>query len=396
MSNKIKLGIYVVSTLKHSYALKAQARALHSACVYAGVKNPVIAIVCSEDGFFEEVAEVYRGLFGKGDVFLLKRPEFFDCKSRKNYKNPVQLMIAQMRTLGTKKLLTEDCNRILSMDSDVIPKHNSIRCMLDTLHFDNGYYDVAQCPYPSQGGGSFLGGRGTKQQQILPDFYEEEQDIPKELKKKQKKQQKKLEQFIEDLAKNKTKKTEKIDKEIEEMRADIEATQKQIKACPPKANVFTLNGKKWRKRGWFDQAYPAIGLGSVVPVDWVGFGCTMMTKKAASLCDFSGYNGGGTEDLYIIWNRWDQYDIKIANISHSPSDHIVRDRNKEGKYIHIFTYHEKEGEHEGHLRQTSRPWYSQEAGEEFSEENNGMHSYPEEEKKTKNRAAKKSTKKNEK
>ena len=115
------------------------------------------------------------------NCILFKKEDFYDCKNRKNYKNEVQLMIAQMRTLATRELLAMGCDRILSMDSDVLPKYNSIRCMLDMLSFDNGFYDVAQCPYPSQGGGSFLGGGGTKQRQILEDFKEEELKIPKDL-----------------------------------------------------------------------------------------------------------------------------------------------------------------------------------------------------------------------
>jgi len=54
---------------------------------------------------------------------------------------------------------------------------------------------------------------------------------------------------------------------------------KRIEKYPPKSNVFVANGKKWRRRGWFDFAYPAIGKGAIVPSDWCGFGATMMNKK---------------------------------------------------------------------------------------------------------------------
>jgi hypothetical protein len=40
---------------------------------------------------------------------------------------------------------------------------------------------VAACPYPSQGGGDFLCGRGTSRNPILPDFDEAEKDIPDDL-----------------------------------------------------------------------------------------------------------------------------------------------------------------------------------------------------------------------
>lgn len=377
--SKIKLGIYTASTLKHSYALKAQARALHSACIYAGIEDPTVVLVTSDDDYFDEVKKEYEDLFEKGKIILIKREEFIDCDKRKSYKNEIQLMIAQMRTIATKKLLSEGCNRVLSMDSDVIPKHNSIQCMIDMLNFDQGYYDIVQCPYPSQGGGAFLGGRGTKSRQILPDFTVKERRVPKKMKNKKVKLEKEFQSFIEDLEKNKTPKSPEIEKKIEEKRRAISEIQKEMESCPPKNNVFSLNGKEWRKRGWFDYAYPAIGKGSVVPVDWVGFGCTMMSKKAAALCDWSGYDGGGTEDLYVIWNRWYQYSLNIANIAHCPSDHVVRDRGDNKKYIHIQTYHEEEGEHVWHLRQTSRPWYGQDCGEEYNENNNGQHTHVEKE-----------------
>lgn len=372
--SKIKLGIYTASTLKHSYALKAQARALHSACVYANIHDPIIVLVTSDDVFFDEVKAEYENLFKEAKIILIKKEEFIDCKKRKKYKNEVQLMIAQMRTIATKKLLSEGCNKVLSMDSDVIPKHNSIQCMIDMLNFDHGYYDVVQCPYPSQGGGAFLGGRGTKSRQILPDFLKKERVIPKKIKSKSKELKEDLRKFLEDLQENKTPRSEELDKKIESKQKNIAELEKEFESYPPKGNVFSLNGKGWIKRGWFDYAYPAIGKGSVVPVDWVGFGCTMMSKKAAVLCDWTGYDGSGTEDLFIIWNRWFQYNLNIANIPHCPSDHIIRDRENDKKYIHIQTFHEEEGEHVWHLRQTPRPWYSQDCGEDYNPENIGKHS----------------------
>jgi hypothetical protein len=375
----MKLGIYTVATLNHSYALKAQARALQSACMYAGIDDLVVVLVTAEDDFFEEVKKEYENLFEKAKIILIKREEFFDCDKRKKYKNEVQLMISQMRTLATNKLISENCDRVLSMDSDVLPKHNSIQCMMDMLDFDKGYYDVVQCPYPSQGGGAFLGGRGTKARPILEDFSIEERKIPKKIKKERTKLIEELESFFERLNSNQEPRTKEISDKIDSMQKNIRDLEAEMSKYPPKANVFTLNGKQWKKRGWFDYAYPAIGKGSIVPVDWVGFGCTMMSRKAASLCDWSGYDGGGTEDLYIIWHRWHQYDIKIANIAHCPSDHIVRDRGDKYKYIHVQTYHEENGEHEGHLRQSAKPWYAQDVGEKYNKKNNGTHTQPEKE-----------------
>jgi hypothetical protein len=74
--------------------------------------------------------------------------------------------------------------------------------------------------------------------------------------------------------------------------------------CKPLGNVFFCNSKKFRRRGWMDAAYPGLGIGAVVPSDWCGFGCTPMSKRALSLAQFDGYDGSGTEDLYMVWKRW--------------------------------------------------------------------------------------------
>lgn len=119
-------------------------------------------------------------------------------------------------------------------------------------------------------------------------------------------------------------------------------------------------------------AYPEIGIGAVVPTDWCGFGCTLMNKHALSLAQFDGYDGGGTEDLYIVWKRWYRNGLKINVIPHSPCDHVIRDRKKKGKFILCQAYHEsKDAETVGHLRMEFRPWYQQANGEQFSNANDG-------------------------
>jgi len=232
--------------------------------------------------------------------------------------------------------------------------------MLDMLYFDNGYYQVAACPYPSQGGGSFLCGRGTPERPILPCFYDDEKTIPKTLITKRDRLRKKLSTF-----------SSKGKKPPKELLTEYQSIDKKIEAIPPNENVFTLNGKKWRQRGWFDNAYPAIGKGAVVPSDWCGFGCTLMSKEALALCDWSGYDGSGTEDLFINWHKWHHHDIRIAAIPHAPCDHVVRSRSQEGKLIHLMTSHERKGECVGHLRQEARPWYDHSCGEEFDPKNDG-------------------------
>jgi hypothetical protein len=132
----------------------------------------------------------------------------------------------------------------------------------------------------------------------------------------------------------------------------------RIKSHGPAGNVFELNAKGWRKRGWFDWAYPAIGLGAMVPTDWCGFGCTFMNRAAIAACDWSGYEGKGTEDLWVIWNHWHPNGIRIAALPHCPASHVIRLKDKQGAvtYHLMDAFHEPSGECAGHLRRVARPW----------------------------------------
>jgi hypothetical protein len=121
--------------------------------------------------------------------------------------------------------------------------------------------------------------------------------------------------------------------------------------------------------------YPAIGKGAIVPVDWTGFGCTMMNREALALCDWAGYEGHGTEDLFINYNRWDANDIKMCCIPHCPCDHVVRnpDPNKSlGEFVHVRSFHDTDEEYTGHLRQRPCEWYAHTPGEKvrIKEKNN--------------------------
>jgi len=361
-TNKIKLAIYTTATEGYTYALKAQARRIQS-CVKAacsdGRKFKLLVLLVGDgcDGL-KDADEHYRELLPDAEVELLGGSEL--VPGEKNYDRGTQLLIGQMRTLATRRAISWGADRLLSLDGDVLPPSNALRCMLDMLEFDRGYYGVAACPYPSQGGGPFLCGRGVPERPILPCFYEDEKDIPEELQKKR----------------------DGLRSEIDEVvKAGIEPTQKlldalkdadkEIESVPPNGNVFELNGRKWRRRGWFDNAYPAIGKGAVVPCEWSGFGCTLMNEEAMALCDWSGYDGAGTEDLYINFHRWYPAGIKIAAIPHAPCDHVVRHRTEKGKYVHIITGHEQSGECIGHLRQWTRGWYPQEPGESYDIDNDG-------------------------
>jgi hypothetical protein len=350
----MRLTIYTTATSGYERALANQARR-----IIAGLalekrieqKDIQILLVTDKCASVKEAYDTYEKGLPEATIMVMADERLgsnFD-----NYKTDSQLLIAQMRTMATQQALAFGSDRCLSLDGDVLPPHNAIRCMMDMLEFDNGYYSVAFCPYPSHGGGAFLGGRGTPRQPILPDAYDDEKTIPKPL-----------------LAERKSIRAA-LDKKPDEKTAEglverLTKLDKDVQQIQPNGNVFALNAKKWRRRGWFDMAYPAVGKGSVVPVDWTGCGCTMMNKEAISLCDWSGYEGKGTEDLFINFHMWGANGLRSCCLPHCPCDHVVRNPDPEkklGEFVHVRVGHETDGECVGHLRQWHTRWYSHEAGE---------------------------------
>jgi hypothetical protein len=330
MRENYRLAIYTAATRSYGTALTAQAQRIVSGLFLEKRLAEVLFIFVTDDpAEVEEAKKVYEAAGIAVEVLLTTR------KGGENYKEAAQLLIADMRQMATQRAISWKAHFCLALDSDVLPPANAIRCMIDMILFDGGYYSVTFCPYPSQGGGAFLGGRGTPQNPILPDFYEDEKNVPKEITKKRK-----------ELLK------QPHSQERSEKLGEIE---KEIRALPPRQNVFASNGKKWRQRGWFDFAYPAIGKGAIVPIDWSGFGCTMMNREALALCDFTGYDGRGTEDLFINFKRWFPAGLRMACIPHCPCDHVIRDKAN-GGHVLIATGHADDPEHKGHLRQWRIPW----------------------------------------
>lgn len=350
------IAITICATRSYAYALIAQARRVAS-CVEREPTGVVI-LVGDDSTEIRKASEFYKRILpAESWKVELSTGKYND--GLPNYKNPAQLVIARMRSIGFDRARQLRADFCWSLDSDVLPQPNALRVMKHMLEFDDGFYSVSTCPYPSQGGGAFLGGRGIPERPILPDFYDDEREIPADLKKK-------MAQHQERLQKLKGRPDEKWKQQHREI---SQAVQK----CPPIGNVFFCNSKGFRRRGWMHAAYPEIGIGSVVPTDWCGFGCTLMNKRALSLAQFDGYDGSGTEDLYIVWKRWHRVGIRLNVIPHSPCDHVIRDPKRSEKFILCQSFHEsKDQECVGHLRIEQRPWYQQADGEKFAAENNGQ------------------------
>src|SRR5688572_18837004 len=143
-----RLAIYTAATAGYAYALKPQARAIQAALFAAEPCEVKVIIVSEGNEEAESTAALYRALLPSAEVEHIADARLID--GHENYKPSAQLVIAAMRTLATSCARAWNSDYLLAMDSDVIPKSNSIRCMMDALAFDRGFYGVAACPYPSQ------------------------------------------------------------------------------------------------------------------------------------------------------------------------------------------------------------------------------------------------------
>lgn len=349
------ITIATYATKRYKYALPNFGRRLASALSYSSEVGGQILFIGDESEEIKVACEKYvASQLPCGWDFRLVQLPVHDDKLR-NYNEDAQLLIAQMQSEALSEARRTRSSHFWSIESDVLVPYNALSVSMDILNFDNGYYDIAMCTYPSQGGGPYLGGRGTHQRQIEEDIKMDERQVPKEILKKQKDLQKKIA-------------TEKDKKKISEHIKKIREIDEEIKQCPPKGNVYELNGKKWQLRGWMEYAYPAIGKGSIVPTDWVGMGCTMLSEKALAMAHFDGYEGKGTQDLYLGWNRWKPSGLNMCVTTHAICDHVIRKRGDGDEqlwddFVVVNAYHEPDGICEGHLRQRHTPLYTFEAGE---------------------------------
>lgn len=342
----MKVCITVAATSSYCYAMRALSMRVGANISAAGI-DPGIAIIAGDNS--NEVKKAVKNWeanlpTGWKVVHLIVDVE---KPLAQNYKKDAQLLIARLRSAAFTAARRENPDYCWSLDSDTLPPANALRCMIDMLRFDNGYYSVSTCPYPND---LFLGGRGTQFSQINEDFLDYERIIPPELKAEIDALKKEAE--ATDPGKPTQPPQDWIDRK--------KAADEKMRQCPPDGHIHQVTGKHgWRPRGWFDHAYPAIGRGSIVPIDWCGFGCTLMNREALSAANFDGYEGQGTEDLFIVWHRWFPAKLRINAIPHCPCDHVIWQKKKGGnpeEYIHIISYHEEHGDAVGHLRTRKVPW----------------------------------------
>lgn len=321
----MKIATVIVGTESYIEPMKVCLRRVHSALAHANrLDGPVIVVTDKKSA---GKVKAMLGPFENSKVIGLEVTE-----EGKKYKEQRQMMIARLQTAGFEAARQSGAEMIWSVESDVLPPYNALTVSLQMLEFDDGYYDVAFVTYPSHGGGSFLGGYGDYQHPIAEDYLPEERQVPWKLERA--------------LAACEKRMADPARRAREQPR--MERLRERLKACPPKGNVFELNAKGWRRRGWLSNSHPGIGRGAVIETDWTGLGCTLMSAKAARLAHFDGYEGKGTQDLYLNWHRWKPAGLRFCCITHTVCEHVVRDA--EGKLVHYFAHHEQVGEMRGHLR----------------------------------------------
>ena len=363
MLKKPKIAIVTCATKGYTYALPAFLRAI-SRNVYhlqkiSKVKAEIQLFLVGDNELktddVQRELDLHFNAHNKVTVTILAA----NWTEGENYKKHAQLTIAQMRTKTFELARGWGADFCWSLDSDVLVPDNGLQCSLQMLDFDNGYYSIACCPYPSQGGGAFLTGFGDRFNPIYADFKLDEREVSE----KNLALMKKADEKILNDPDNPD-----LHKKRYELRKRVE------KESPPihGGNIWKLISEKgWRPRGWFDFAYPAIGKGSVVPVKWCGFGATLMNAEALACADFTGYDGNGTEDLYICYLRWEPRRLRLCTLAHIPCDHIVR-TGTDKKLVHCAAYHEEDKGTKGHLRRTFKPWYQHNVGEVYDEKNDGV------------------------
>ena len=337
-----KLAVVICATQNYTYAMEAQAYRVCANLSHLDPANVIIILVGDRSRELRRIYDLYFGLLPQSIVKLVSID--IETDDHESYKTDAQLLIARMRSRAHAEARSYKAYQCWSLDSDVLPPSNALRCMQTMLEFDDGYYGVSTCPYPNTG---FLGGFGSPQNHIAEDYLPKERKLPDALR--------------ADVQAEEEERKALKDNPTDEQVSRWTKTRERVKECPPDGNIWEVTAKHgWRRRGWLDNAYPGIGKGAVVPSDWCGFGCTLMGREALALATFDGYDGKGTEDLFICWERWYPAGIRINVIPHCPCDHVIWDKKKKGgdptKFTHLVVGHELEGEYRGHLRIRNRAW----------------------------------------
>lgn len=338
--NKEPLAVTTYATKSYCYALEEQAGTIVANLRAARIESAVW--ILASDG-----SQAAKGAFAKVKASLETAGiaarhlicQVSDNDGAEQHANASNLVIATLQNAAWNEARAIGARQVWSLEADILPQAKALRCLRDVLAFDAGWYDVAMATYPNE---AFLGGHGAVNRAILPNVYPEEREIPAELKKA-------LDERGEALAELARTNGEPS----AEQRQAWEMLDKLVEQCQPKANVFGLQAESWKRRGWFDYAYPGIGQGCIVPVDWVGLGCTLLSERALECANWIGYEGEGTQDLWLCSRVWAAERLRLAVTSHAICSHVKR---RDGAFKILYASHQLGGEAHGHLRSRKQDW----------------------------------------
>jgi hypothetical protein len=309
------IAIATYATKSFLYAIEDQAALVLAATRYAQLSRDELTYILVTDNSQEgrDAAETIKSML---PYHFVHRPLDIDENTTGKHNTDGNITIAAMQHEALHEARLIDADLFWSVEADILPNANTLQCLMDTLAFDQGYYDVAMAAYPNA---SFLGGHGTARNNITPNVYDDERKVSKDLSRRLK-------------SKNK------------ETREKAEA---ELKEAPANGNIFARQAKGWRPRGWLEEAYPGVGCGAILPTDWIGMGCTLFSRRAMNLANFTGYQGAGTQDLWLGWRCLHQHGLRFAVVPHALASHL---KPVNGKMTLMHAYHELDGPTKGHLR----------------------------------------------
>lgn len=336
----MKLSIALFATSKYLHVWKYHVRRMLSAAAH--IPSAHLVYVSNLDKKCLEAAKFLKKECP--NAWQIEHIALDVCDDGEKYKQDSQLAIARLQGEAFAACRRAQADFVWTVESDVLVPPESLRMMEWALRMpqEDGtpYYDIAMCTYPN---GMFLGGHGDYQHPIAENFLPEEKKMSAELRKRYEKLKMDEKGFSRDNI-----------SPGEEWRKQFLDLHEEIKKCEPIGNIWEINAKHgWRRRGWMDFAYPGIGRGAIVPTDWVGLGCNLLSKRALALATFDGYDGKGTQDLFLCWRRWHPAGLRMTTITHAVCDHVKVEGDK---IVHYHAFHEPAGEARGHLRVMKKDW----------------------------------------
>lgn len=349
----IKLAVATFATKNYCYACEAQAPLLVASLRYAEVCPSEVLFIFVGDGS-KEATTAFTGYEKRLKIMGVSSERItldVACNANGKHAKASNLVIARMQNAAFDLARCHGAAAFWSLEADILPQPNALRTLMDTLAFDRGWYDVAMATYPNE---EFLGGHGDPRNWIAPNVTSEEKEVAPDL--------------AAWLAYRDRRRMAGVQPDAKEA-AEWAQMDRDLEASPPKGNVFQLNAAGYKRRGWLPHAYPGIGLGSIVPVEWVGVGCTLLSERALNLANFTGYDGGCTQDLWLCWRAWHTAGLRIATATHAVCSHVkireiketeakngeTKDKITKQPFIH-HAHHELSGVRQGHLNNDTRPW----------------------------------------